>query len=325
MASMENYTQLTSEQRYQIYALLKKEHSQTEIARIVGVHKSTISRELARNTGRRGYRPIQAHNFALQRREEKVWFGVSEATWQRVEQLLRQDWSPEQISLWLVEADEPTVSHESIYQYVYWDKNCGGDLHTHLRCKKKRRKRYGAYDRRGKLTNQVSIDERPAVVEEREREGDWEVDTIIGKNHKQAIVSITERVHRLAYLVKVETRDAESIEKAIVNKLESVGLPILTITADNGREFGNHENIASRLNTEFYFAHPYCSWERGANENSNGLVRQYFPKGSDFTSITQKELQRVEHRLNNRPRKCLNMKTPNQVAFGLHPTVALGI
>ena len=322
---MENYTQLTSEQRYQIYALLKKEHSQTEIARIVGVHKSTISRELARNTGRRGYRPIQAHNFALQRREEKVWFGVSEATWQRVEQLLRQDWSPEQISLWLVEADEPTVSHESIYQYVYWDKNCGGDLHTHLRCKKKRRKRYGAYDRRGKLTNQVSIDERPAVVEEREREGDWEVDTIIGKNHKQAIVSITERVHRLAYLVKVETRDAESIEKAIVNKLESVGLPILTITADNGREFGNHENIASRLNTEFYFAHPYCSWERGANENSNGLVRQYFPKGSDFTSITQKELQRVEHRLNNRPRKCLNMKTPNQVAFGLHPTVALGI
>ena len=163
------------------------------------------------------------------------------------------------------------------------------------------------------------------MVEEREREGDWEVDTIIGKNHKQAIVSITERVHRLAYLVKVETRDVESIEKAIVNKLESVGLPILTITADNGREFGNHENIASSLNTEFYFAHPYCSWERGTNENSNGLVQQYFPKGSDFTSITQKELQRVEHRLNNRPRKCLNMKTPNQVAFGLHPTVALGI
>ena len=164
---MKSYTQLTSEQRYQIYALLKKNHTQTDIAQIIGVHKSTVSRELKRNTESRGYRPKQAHNKALERRDEKVWFGVSESTWQRVEQLLREYWSPEQVSLWLYEADEPGASHESIYQYVYWDKECGGDLHTFLRCKKQRRKRYGAYDRRGKLINQVSIDERPQIVEQR--------------------------------------------------------------------------------------------------------------------------------------------------------------
>jgi len=171
----------------------------------------------------------------------------------------------------------------------------------------------------------VSIDDRPAVVDERTRQGDWELDTIIGKNHQQAIVTITERVLRLTYLYKVDTKDAESVESAITRTLMEKGLPVLTLTADNGREFGNHENIAKVLNADFYFAHPYSSWERGANENSNGLVRQYFPKGSDFKALTQKDLRRVERRLNNRPRKCLDMKTPNQVAFGLHPTVALGI
>lgn len=322
---MQYYSQLTSEQRYQISVLLKADHTQSDIARLVGVHKSTISREMRRNTGRRGYRPKQAHAKALQRREEKVRFGILESTWQRVEQLLREDWSPEQICLWLWEAGEPTVSHESIYQYVYWDKGCGGDLYTHLRCKKQRRKRYGTYDRRGKLTNQVSIDDRPDIVDERSRQGDWELDTIIGKNHKQAIVTITERVLRLTYLYKVETKDAKSVERAIIKTLRSKGLPVLTLTADNGREFGNHENIAKALDADFYFAHPYSSWERGANENSNGLVRQYLPKGSDFTVITNKDLRRVERRLNNRPRKCLDMETPNQVAFGQHPTVALGI
>lgn len=297
----------------------------TEIARVIGVHKSTVSREIQRNTGSRGYRPKQAHESALQRREDKVRFGIEEGTWQRVEQLLREDWSPEQVCLWLLEADEQSVSHESIYQYVYWDKSCGGDLYTHLRCKKQRRKRYGSYDRRGKLVNQVSIDERPAVVDERSREGDWELDTIIGKNNKQAIVSMNERVHRLIYLYKVETKDAESVAQAIIRTLHEKGLPVLTLTADNGREFGNHETIAKELNADFYFAHPYSSWERGANENGNGLVRQYFPKGSDFSTITDNDLRRVERKLNNRPRKCLDMKTPNQVAFGITPTVALGI
>ena len=225
----------------------------------------------------------------------------------------------------LCNAGEQTVSHESIYQYFYWDKSCGGDLYQHLRCKKQRRKRYGAYDRRGKLVNQVSIDERPEIVELRIRQGDWELDTIIGKDHKQAIVSVTERVLRLTYLYKVKTKDAGSIEKAVVSTLQGKGLSVLTLTADNGREFGNHEAIAKRLQADFYFAHPYSSWERGANENSNGLVRQYIPKGTDFTNISNTDLRSIERRLNNRPRKCLDMKTPNEVAFGLHPSVALGI
>ena len=217
------------------------------------------------------------------------------------------------------------MSHESIYQYIYWDNSCGGDLHTHLRCKKQRRKRYDSYDRRGKLSNQVSIDERPAVANECLREGDWELDTIIGKNHKQAIVSMNERVHRLIILCKVETKDAESVADAVTRTLKEKGLPVLTLTADNGREFGNHEAIAKELGAHFYFAHPYCSWERGANENGNGLVRQYFPKGSDFRKISDTDLRRVERKLNNRPRKCLDMKTPNEVAFGITPAVALGI
>jgi len=322
---MQHYTQLTSEQRYQIYALKKKEHTMTEIARVIGVHKSTVSREIRRNSGGRGYRPKQAHNLALQRRDEKVRFDISEGTWQRVEQLLHEDWSPEQVCLWLHEAGEQSVSHESIYQHIYRDKISGGDLHTHLRCKKQRRKRYGSYDRRGKLINQVSIEERPAVVDARSREGDWELDTIIGKNHKQALVSMNERVHRLIYLYKVETKDAESVAEAITRTLREKGLPVLTLTADNGREFAQHEGIAKDLNADFYFAHPYSSWERGANENGNGLVRQYFPKGSDFSKITDDDLRRVERKLNNRPRKCLEMRTPNQVAFGITPSVALGI
>jgi len=264
---MQHYSQLTLEQRYQIYTMLKLEQTQSAIAELLGVNKSTISREISRNTGGRGYRPIQAHRFALERRDEKVQIRISDGAWQRVEQLLGEDWSPQQISLWLeAEAGETFVSHESIYQHIYWDKSCGGKLHTHLRCKKKRKKRYGSYDRRGSLVNQVSIDERPAIVDEKIREGDWEVDTIIGKNHKQAIVSITERTLRLTYLEKVETKDAKSVANAIVKRLRRSNLPVLTITADNGREFGLHEKIADKLNADFYFAHPYSSWERGANE-----------------------------------------------------------
>lgn len=323
---MQHYSQLTFEQRYQIYTMLNLSQTQSAIAEFLGVNKSTISRELSRNTGGRGYRPIQAHRFALERRDEKVRTRISDEDWLRVEQLIEEDWSPQQISLWLAaQAQEPSISHESIYQYIYWDKSCGGELHTHLRCQKKRKKRYGRYDRRGSLVNQVSIDDRPAVVDERLREGDWEVDTIIGKNHKQAIVSITERTLRLTYLEKVETKDAKSVAAAIVKRLRRSDLPVLTITADNGREFGLHEKIAHKLNADFYFAHPYCSWERGANENSNGLVRQYLPKGTDFTTVTQSDLRRIERRLNNRPRLCLDMQTPNQVAFGLTPSVALGI
>jgi len=264
---MENYTQLNSEQRYQIYTLKNKDHKQSEIVEVLGVHKSTISRELKRNSGGCGYRPIQAHNMALQRRVEKVCSGITEASWQRVEQLLREDWSPEQVSLWLAQSNESRVSFELIYLYIYWDKDSGGDLHTYLCCQKQQRKRYGAYNHRGKLINPVSIDERPAVDDERKRIGGWELDSIIGKHHKQAIVSMTGRKTQLNYLFKVENKDAASVEFATISTLRKPGLPIETLISEIGREFANHESIARIQKTAFYFAHPYCTW--GLNPRTN--------------------------------------------------------
>ena len=317
------YTQLTQEERYQISVLLKAEHDQTEIAMILGRHKSTISREIRRNTGLRGYRPVQAQRLTDERRKSKLRPRLSDDTWLAVEQLLNMDWSPEQISLWLKSFCAISISHEWIYQYVLQDKAAGGDLHQHLRCQKQRRKRYGTYNRRGQLIDRVSIDERPAIVDRRSRIGDWELDTIIGKNHQQAIVSLTERKSRFTLIKKVERKTAQCVSDAIIELLSPFVDHVHTLTSDNGKEFADHKNIADKLNADFYFAHPYASWERGLNENTNGLIRQYFPKGSDFTTITQKEINQTMDKLNNRPRKCLGMKTPNQVFLGINPPVAL--
>jgi IS30 family transposase len=320
---MRTYTQLTQEQRYQIYALMKAAHNQTEIARLINVHKSTISREVRRNRGMKGYRPKQAHQFSLNRRK-KTKYRIEVSTWTLIETLLRKDWSPEQASGWLKENYGLQISHEWIYQHILMDKQAGGDLHRHLRCQKKRRKRYGSYDRRGRLKNRVSIDERPVIVDTRQRLGDWEVDTIIGKGHRQAIVSLTERKARLALLRKVERKTSQAVADAVIELLKTLPVQIHTITADNGKEFADHERIARDLRTNVYFAHPYSSWERATNENMNGLIRQYFPKKHDFTTITENEIEFVMERLNNRPRKCLGFKTPNQVFFNRLPVVALG-
>jgi IS30 family transposase len=319
---MRTYTQLTQEQRYQIYALMKAAHKQTEIARLINVHKSTISRELRRNRGMKGYRPKQAHQFSLNRRKRSKC-RIEVSTWTLIETLLRKDWSPEQVSGWLKENYSLQISHEWIYQHILMDKQAGGDLHRHLRCQKKRRKRYGSYDRRGRLKNRVSIDERPVIVDTRQRLGDWEVDTIIGKGHRQAIVSLTERKARLALLRKVERKTSQAVADAVIELLKTLPVQIHTITADNGKEFADHERIACDLRTNVYFAHPYSSWERATNENMNGLIRQYFPKKHDFTMITENEIEFVMERLNNRPRKCLGFKTPNQVFFNRLPVVAL--
>jgi IS30 family transposase len=316
------YTQLTQEQRYQIYVLLKAGHNQTEIARFIRVHKSTISRELRRNRGQKGYRPKQAHQFAWNRRK-KARYHIKASTWILIEALIRQEWSPEQVSGWLKDNYGLQISHEWIYQYILMDKHAGGDLHRHLRCQKKRKKRYGSYDRRGKLKNKVSIDERPAIVDTRQRLGDWEVDTIIGKGHRHAIVSLVERKSRLALLRKVESKAAQVVADAVVELMKSLPVQIHTITADNGKEFADHERIAKKLNADVYFAHPYSSWERGTNENMNGLVRQYFPKKHSFATITDTEIEFVMERLNNRPRKCLGFKSPNQVFFNHSSAVAL--
>ena len=317
------YTQLTQEQRYQIHALMKARHSQTEIALIVEVHKSTVSRELGRNQGLRGYRPKQAHQFALQRRQAKCQPRICPEHWELIERLLREDWSPEQISLWLAKTWHLAISHEWIYQYILRDKAKGGELHRHLRCQKARKKRYGSYDRRGQIRNRVSIEARPAIVERRSRLGDWELDTIIGKGHRQALVSLTERKSRLALFAKIPNKGAESVTQSILKLLLPLSSKVHTLTSDNGKEFARHEVIAEALQADYYFAHPYASWERGLNENTNGLIRQYFPKGHDFTLITEEEICQAMDKLNNRPRKCLGMKTPNQVFFGINPRVAL--
>lgn len=316
---MKRYTQLAREQRYQIYALKKAGLSQTRIAGLLGVHKSTISRELRRNCGQRGYRPRQAHLLARQRHREKPRTLIQPETWLHVETKIRIDWSPEQISDWLRRTGRPTVSHERIYQYVLTDKKSGGNLHKHLRCQKQRKKRYGAKERRGQLSSRISIDARPEVVAQRARLGDWELDTIIGKGHKQAIVSLTERKARLTLIAKVERKTADQVASTIVRLLKPYAKKVHTLTSDNGKEFAQHKTIAKSLEADFYFAHPYSSWERGTNENMNGLIRQYFPKHCDFRTVTEEEIQFAMDRLNNRPRKCLGFRTPNEVFFDKSP------
>ena len=314
---MRRYTQLTREQRYQIYALKKAGHSQNKIALLVEVHKSTISRELKRNTGQRGYRPKQAHWFSQRRDKAKHHKRIELETWLLIESRLKLLWSPEQISGWLRRTGQPTVSHERIYQYLLADKDNGGCLYKNLRCQKQRKKRYGVPSRQGQLPDRRSIETRPAIVEHRSRIGDWELDTVIGKGHKQAIVSLTERKARLALIAKVERKTADQVATAIIDLLKPHAAQVHTMTSDNGREFARHKVIAEALDADFYFARPYASWERGTNENMNGLIRQFFPKHCDFRTVTNEEIQVAMEQLNNRPRKCLGYRTPNEVFFEL--------
>ena len=310
-----NYTQLTREQRYQIYVLLKAGHYQTQIAVIIGCHKSTISRELQRNCGPQGYYPSQAQQLARGRQRHSHGPRIAPETWQQVERLLRQQWSPEQIAGRLKLERLPTVSHERIYLYVYADKRRGGSLHCQLRSQKKQRKRYGGYIRRGQIPNRTSIEQRPAIVASKRRFGDWEADTIIGGRHQGGILSLVERKSKLTRLQKLETKAAAEMKDASIALLRPLIDRVHTITVDNGKEFCQHEQITAALQAPIYFAHPYASWERGLNENTNGLVRQYFPKKHDFTRITDAQVKRVVQLLNNRPRKTLGYRTPNEVFF----------
>jgi len=310
-----NYTQLTEEHRIEIYALKKAGVRQSQIATQIGCHPSTISNELKRNTGQRGYRPKQAHEKALQRRKAKVSTHITTLTWHRVEMLTRQAFSPEQIGGRLALEGQQTVSHESIYQHIYTDKAQGGDLHRFLRCQKARRKRYGSNSRRGTIPNRVSIDDRPKVVDERSRMGDWEGDTIIGKGHSGAIVSLVDRLSRYTLLHQLPGKQAVPVRDAIIHLLMPFKARALTITFDNGLEFAKHEDITKALDVDIYFAHPYHSWERGLNENTNGLVRQYAPKNKTFDHVDDNLIDMIAYQLNHRPRKSLGFKTPYEVFF----------
>lgn len=314
-----NYTHLTQDERYQIYILLKAGHHQIEIARLMKRHPSTISRELARNRGQRGYRPKQAQHLCEARAEfSRNARRVEPAVWVAAQERLREQHSPEQVAAQL------PVSHETLYQRIYADKRQGGDLWRNLRCQKQRRKRYASgQQRRGHIPNRRPLAERPASVETRYRVGHWEGDTIIGAGHKQALVSLVERKSGYCLLAHVPHKTSEAVSRAIIRSLVPIKARVSTLTFDNGLEFAGHAEIDRALGSVSYFADPYASWQRGTNENTNGLVRQYLPKSRSFDTITSEELAMIMHRLNHRPRKRLNWKTPHEVFMQSFNRVAL--
>jgi len=310
-----SYKQLTLEQRYEIKAFMQVGFKFSEIANHLDVHRSTIYREISRNRGLRGYRPHQAGQKAIERQRKAskpIRFTIK--LQERVTSLLKNDFSPEQVSGHLSKRDNIQISHETIYQFIWSEKASGGRLYKHLRCSsKKKRKRYGGRDRRGQIPDRVSIEERPKMVDAKERIGDWEVDTIIGKNHQGVLVTAVERKTKFTCIRKVSKKSAQEVSKALVKMLLPFKEQIHTITVDNGKEFAQHQKIANALDTHIYFAHPYCSWERGLNENTNGLIRQYFPKKISFKNIHKNKTVFVENRLNNRPRKSLQFNTPKNL------------
>jgi IS30 family transposase len=316
--SQMKYKQLTENERYQIYSLKKAGHAQQQIAKLIGRSASTISRELRRNSGKRNYRPKQAHQLALDRRRSvQKTRKITAEVLQWIIRLIRQDLSPEQVSLYLRRHKNLSLHHETIYQLIYADKAQGGDLHKHLRIASKAyRKRYGHYDRRGKIKDRVSIEKRPEVVDKRSRIGDWEGDTIIGKGRSGALVTLVERKTLYTVILRVPGKYATPLAKTVVAAMKPLAARIKTITLDNGLEFAGHAILAKKLNAAIYFAHPYASWERGTNENTNGLIRQYFPKGTDFNQVTNDQIKQAMDRLNNRPRKTRGNKSPNELFWG---------
>lgn len=322
------YHHLTYEKRCQIYALKQRGDSQTQIATQLGVDKATISREIRRNTGRRGYRHKQAETFAEERRKtvSKRPRKMNETVIAIIIEKLNQQWSPEQISGWLSRNNpQCRISHETIYKYVWIDKRNGGFLFRQLRHRgKKYNKRSGKNAGRGCIPNRVGIEDRPKIVDSKIRVGDWELDTVIGRKGHGAIVSMVDRASKLTKLAKVSTKHADVVAKALTDKLGDLENIVLTLTADNGKEFANHQHISNVLNASFFFATPYHSWERGLNEHTNGLIRQYFPKGQSLENVTQADLDKVEILLNNRPRKVLKYATPME-AFQYSKTEILNV
>lgn len=279
---------------------------------------STISRELKRNKGLRGYRPKQAQCLSDARRKEAAKVcKVTDDIRAAIRMLIRQDLSPQQVVGYLARHKSLSLHHETVYQLIYADKANGGDLYTHLRvASKPYRKRYGSYDRRGKIKNRVSIDERPEVVDRGTRIGDWEGDTVIGKGRKSALLTMVERKTLYTVIVRLTGKRADLLAEAAVLNMQHLKDRVKTITFDNGLEFAGHEAIAEGLGANIYFAHPYASWERGINENTNGLIRQYFPKGTDFNAVTETQIMCVMNRLNNRPRATRGNRSPNELFMG---------
>ncbi|EKT4501929.1 IS30 family transposase [Flavobacterium psychrophilum] len=307
----------TVEQRYKLEVLLQQNVSKTQISIELNKHISSIYREINRNSDARNavYKGSLAIKKCNKRHKEKIknqCFTSEIKTY--VENSLIEDLSPEQIVGRALKDRVDCVCIESIYKYVWRDKKQSGTLYTHLRNQGKTYRKPGASkDKRGLIVGRIGIENRPKEVEEKQRFGDLEIDLVIGKDHKGALLTINDRATGMLQMKKIESKDSEIVKNATIELLENWKPFLQTITSDNGKEFAKHEAIAKSLEIDYYFANPYCSWERGANENLNGLVRQYFPKGSDFSLITQEQVTIVVEKLNNRPRKRHQFNSPNEV------------
>jgi IS30 family transposase len=286
-----------------------------QMAKALGRSQSTLSREISRNSGQRGYRHQQAHRLAEQRHKNKSKaVKLTEEIKQLITGYLKQDWSPEQIVGRLGKEGIIKLHHETIYQYILADKKAGGTLYKHLRHQNKTyRKRYGFAHNRTGIPNRVDIEQRPQEANERKRVGDWEADTILGRHHKGAIMTLDERKSKLRLAAPLQSKKAQHVTPATIALLQPIESFVKTITFDNGKEFSLHEAIAKALGCDTYFARPYHSWERGQNENANGLLRQYFPKTRELVNVAMKQVFEAVDKLNSRPRKCLGFKTPYEV------------
>ena len=308
---------LTQAQRYTIAVLKIENRSQTYIAEEISKSKSVVCRELKRNSDIRSgaYKAELAQKKCLERHQKKPKkISFTDSVKSYVNDSLAKDYSPEQIAGVSKKEGVDCVSHERIYQYLWDDKRQGGTWYRHLRTQGKRyRKRGASKDKRGQIVGRIGIENRPKEVDEKMWFGDAEIDLVIGEHHKQALLTINDRLTGMVKIRKVESKEAVGIEKAVIEALQDWKPFLRTITSDNGKEFANHTAIAQALNISYYFARPYHSWERGANENLNGLIRQYFPKKSSFECLTNKQIQEVEDKLNNRPRKRFGYETPNYV------------
>jgi len=323
------YHHLTYEQRCQIYTLKGRSKSLSEIAAIIGVHRSSVSREIKRNSNLNSYNYTEAQQKACERKSKRIISKpvLNDSMIDLIESNLKlNQWSPQQISGRL-KREGCSISHETIYKHIWEDKKKNGNLYKYLRRKGKiYQKRGSLLAGRGFIPNRVDIDKRPSIVDKKLRFGDFEIDTIIGTGRSGALVSIVDKASKFTKLGYVFNKTAEQVEATLIEKMMPFKEFALTITADNGKEFSNHQKVASELGVEFYFAKPYQSWQRGLNEHTNGLVRQYFPKHKRFDEISDEEIQEVEDLLNNRPRKVLNYETPLEVFNRLSiqtPLVAL--
>lgn len=313
-----HYKHLTLKERYQISAYKKVGYTQSQIAQALHVSVSTISRELNRNSLCGYYSAESAQRLCYGRHKKKPKYQKMTSEIKRyITDKLKCDWSPEQTAgVMEKESVIHAVSHESIYRYIYENKSHGGKLYQHLRHKnKKYHKRGNEYKTRGLLKNRISISQRPKIVEKKSRVGDWEIDTMIGANHQGALVTIVDRCSKFALVKHVPSKHATIVTQAMIEMMLPIQKITHTITSDNGKEFAYHEQIAKELQTQFYFANAYHSWERGLNEHTNGLIRQYLPKQTDFTNLKKEQIQFIQDRLNHRPRKSLGYKTPAEVFY----------